>query len=137
VNGIQATPAIERSRSPFWLTGYSKCCLKIEMSGWQRTNGASAYDALILIHSARLIDDAISNSLTQQEYLTKPSCILIYMFMSLHALARINSLQLHIFSPMLDINFPLRFNFGDRVVMRVEIGLHDVIYDGGTLGIMF
>jgi hypothetical protein len=38
---------------------------------------------------------------------------------------------------MLDSNFPLRFSFGDRVVMGVEIGLHDVIYDGGTLGIMF
>lgn len=39
--------------------------------------------------------------------------------------------------PMLDINFPLRFNFGDRVVMRLETGLHDVVYYGGTLGIMF
>lgn len=38
---------------------------------------------------------------------------------------------------MLDINLPLRFNFGDRLVMRVEIGLHHVIYDGGTLGVMF
>jgi hypothetical protein len=33
---------------------------------------------------------------------------------------------------MLAINLPLRLNFGDRVVMRVEIDLHDVIYDGGT-----
>lgn len=39
--------------------------------------------------------------------------------------------------PMLDINFPLRFNFGDRVVIRAETGLHNVIYYGGTLGIMF
>lgn len=39
--------------------------------------------------------------------------------------------------PMLDINMALRFNFGDRVVMKFETGLHDVIYYGGTLGIMF
>jgi hypothetical protein len=39
--------------------------------------------------------------------------------------------------PMLDINLSLRFNFGDRVVMRWETGLHDIIYYGGSLGIMF
>lgn len=39
--------------------------------------------------------------------------------------------------PMVDINLSLRFNFGNRVVMRAETGLHDVIYYGGTLGIMF
>ncbi len=39
--------------------------------------------------------------------------------------------------PMVDINAGLRFNFGNRVVMRVEGGLHDIIYFGGTLGIMF
>jgi len=43
----------------------------------------------------------------------------------------------HIFSAVFDSNLALRFSFGDRVVMRVEIGLHDVVYDGGTLGIMF
>jgi len=39
--------------------------------------------------------------------------------------------------PMVDINAGLRFNFGDRVVLRVEGGLHTLIYLGGTLGIMF
>lgn len=39
--------------------------------------------------------------------------------------------------PMVDINFPIRFNFGDRFVVRLETGLHDVIYYGGTAGIMF
>ncbi|TNE91982.1 MAG: hypothetical protein EP330_03235 [Deltaproteobacteria bacterium] len=39
--------------------------------------------------------------------------------------------------PMVDINAGLRFNFGDRVVLRVEGGLHDLLYMGGSLGLMF
>jgi hypothetical protein len=39
--------------------------------------------------------------------------------------------------PMIDLNGSLRFNFGNRVVLRVEGGLHSMIYYGATLGIMF
>jgi hypothetical protein len=39
--------------------------------------------------------------------------------------------------PMVDINVALRFNFGNRAVLRVEGGLHTLIYYGATLGIMF
>ena len=39
--------------------------------------------------------------------------------------------------PMVDINAGLRFNFGDRVVWRVEGGLHDLLYVGSSLGLMF
>jgi hypothetical protein len=39
--------------------------------------------------------------------------------------------------PMIDINAGLRFNFGDRFVVRVEGGLHTLIYYGATAGIMF
>lgn len=39
--------------------------------------------------------------------------------------------------PMVDINAGLRFNFGDRAVLRVEGGLHTMLYFGGALGIMF
>ncbi|MCO4744455.1 MAG: hypothetical protein KC912_06700 [Proteobacteria bacterium] len=39
--------------------------------------------------------------------------------------------------PMVDLNASLRFNFGDRVVFRVEGGLHDLLYVGGALGLMF
>ena len=39
--------------------------------------------------------------------------------------------------PMVDINLGLRFNFADRFVMRFEGGLHDMLYFGGTAGIMF
>jgi hypothetical protein len=39
--------------------------------------------------------------------------------------------------PMVDINLALRFNFGDRFVMRFEGGAHDVLYWGGTMGLMF
>ena len=39
--------------------------------------------------------------------------------------------------PMVDINTGLRFNFGDRAVLRIEGGLHTLVYWGGTLGIMF
>ena len=39
--------------------------------------------------------------------------------------------------PLVDINAGLRFNFGDRVVLRAEGGLHTFVYYGATLGIMF
>jgi hypothetical protein len=39
--------------------------------------------------------------------------------------------------PMVDINLALRFNFGNRAVLRVEGGLHTLVYYGATLGIMF
>ncbi len=39
--------------------------------------------------------------------------------------------------PVLDLNASLRFNFGNRVVLRVEGGLHNLVYYGATLGIMF
>ena len=39
--------------------------------------------------------------------------------------------------PILDINLGLRFNFGDRFVMRVEGGFQDMIYGGGSVGLMF
>jgi hypothetical protein len=38
---------------------------------------------------------------------------------------------------MIDINAGLRFNFGDRFVLRVEGGLHTMLYYGATAGIMF
>lgn len=41
------------------------------------------------------------------------------------------------FVPLVDVNLALRFNFGDRAVLRVEGGLHTVLYYGATLGIMF
>lgn len=40
-------------------------------------------------------------------------------------------------APMVDLNAGLRFNFGDRAVLRLEGGLHTMLYYGGTLGIMF
>lgn len=39
--------------------------------------------------------------------------------------------------PMVDLNTGLRFNFGDRVVVRVEGGLHTMLYYGTTAGVMF
>lgn len=39
--------------------------------------------------------------------------------------------------PMIDINAGLRFTFGDRYVMRVEGGLHTLLYYGATAGVMF
>lgn len=39
--------------------------------------------------------------------------------------------------PMVDINAGLRFNFGDRFVLRFEGGLHTLLYYGATAGIMF
>lgn len=39
--------------------------------------------------------------------------------------------------PMIDINAGLRFNFGDRLMLRVEGGLHTMVYYGAAVGIMF
>lgn len=39
--------------------------------------------------------------------------------------------------PMVDINLGLRFNFADRFVLRFEGGFHDMLYLGGTAGVMF
>ncbi len=39
--------------------------------------------------------------------------------------------------PIIDVNSGLRFNFGDRVVFRVEGGLHTLVYYGATAGVMF
>jgi hypothetical protein len=39
--------------------------------------------------------------------------------------------------PMVDINLSLRFNFADRAVLRIEGGLHSLIYYGAAFGIMF
>jgi hypothetical protein len=38
---------------------------------------------------------------------------------------------------MVDVNAGLKFNFGDRAVLRLEGGLHTLIYYGATLGIKF
>lgn len=39
--------------------------------------------------------------------------------------------------PMIDVNLGLKFNFGDRVVARVEGGLHNTLFYGGSVGVMF
>jgi hypothetical protein len=39
--------------------------------------------------------------------------------------------------PMVDINVGLRFNFGDRVVIRFEGGLHTMLYYGASAGFSF
>jgi hypothetical protein len=39
--------------------------------------------------------------------------------------------------PMVDITLGLRFNFADRAVLRIEGGVHDLLFMGGSLGIMF
>ncbi|MBN2799635.1 MAG: hypothetical protein JXX28_10855 [Deltaproteobacteria bacterium] len=39
--------------------------------------------------------------------------------------------------PMVDMNAGLRFNFGDRAVLRLEGGMHTMLYYGATMGIMF
>ncbi len=39
--------------------------------------------------------------------------------------------------PILDVNLGLRFNFGDRFVLRLEGGVQDMIYGGGSIGLMF
>jgi hypothetical protein len=39
--------------------------------------------------------------------------------------------------PIVDVNLGLRFNFGDRVVLRVEGGVHTLLYYGASLGFRF
>jgi len=39
--------------------------------------------------------------------------------------------------PMIDVNGGMRFTFGDRVVLRVEGGLHTLLYYGASVGLMF
>ncbi|MEZ4323168.1 MAG: hypothetical protein R3F61_37225 [Myxococcota bacterium] len=39
--------------------------------------------------------------------------------------------------PMVDVNGGMRFTFGDRVVLRVEGGLHTLLYYGASVGLMF
>jgi hypothetical protein len=39
--------------------------------------------------------------------------------------------------PIVDLNLALRFNFGDRLVLRFEGGLQNMLYGGGSLGLMF
>lgn len=39
--------------------------------------------------------------------------------------------------PMVDLNLALRLNFGDRVVLRLEGGLHTLLYYGAALGFRF
>ncbi len=39
--------------------------------------------------------------------------------------------------PMVDISGGMRFTFGDRVVVRVEGGLHTLVYYGASVGLMF
>lgn len=39
--------------------------------------------------------------------------------------------------PMVDVNAGLKFNFGDRVTLRVEGGLHTLLYYGGSVGVRF
>jgi hypothetical protein len=39
--------------------------------------------------------------------------------------------------PMVDINAGMRFTFGDRVSVRVEGGLHTMIYYGTSVGLIF
>jgi len=39
--------------------------------------------------------------------------------------------------PLVDINIGFRFNFGDRFVLRLEGGLQDMLYMGGSVGLMF
>jgi hypothetical protein len=39
--------------------------------------------------------------------------------------------------PVVDINLALRMNFANRFTLRFEGGLHDMIYFGGSAGVMF
>lgn len=39
--------------------------------------------------------------------------------------------------PIVDVNVGIRFNFSDRASLRIEGGLHDLIYGGAALGITF
>ena len=41
------------------------------------------------------------------------------------------------FLPLLDVNTGLRFAFGDRASIRLEGGLHSMIYWGASAGVMF
>ncbi len=41
------------------------------------------------------------------------------------------------FWPAVDINLGFKLNFGDRVVVRLEGGLHTLLYFGGTVGLKF
>jgi hypothetical protein len=45
--------------------------------------------------------------------------------------------EINRFYPMVDINVGLRFNFGDRFVVRVEGGLHTMLYYGASAGFNF
>ena len=39
--------------------------------------------------------------------------------------------------PMIDLNASLRFNIADRAVIRLEGGLHSMLYWGASVGVMF
>ncbi len=39
--------------------------------------------------------------------------------------------------PVVDLNVGLKFTFADRLVLRVEGGLHTLLYGGGSLGMRF
>lgn len=39
--------------------------------------------------------------------------------------------------PIVDVNVGVRFNFSDKASLRVEGGLHDLLYGGAALGITF
>lgn len=39
--------------------------------------------------------------------------------------------------PVVDLNVGLKFTFGNRVVLRVEGGLHTLLYGGGSIGMRF
>ena len=39
--------------------------------------------------------------------------------------------------PLVDVNIALRFNFGDRFVVRLDGGLQSMLYGGGAIGLMF
>ena len=39
--------------------------------------------------------------------------------------------------PIVDISAAVRFNFGDQANLRIEGGLHDMIYGGVAMGVVF
>jgi hypothetical protein len=39
--------------------------------------------------------------------------------------------------PMVDVNLGLRFNFGDRIQLRLEGGIHTLLYYGGAVSVRF
>jgi len=39
--------------------------------------------------------------------------------------------------PILDINAAIKFHFNDRANLRIEGGLHNLLYVGGALGVVF